>query len=134
MSGSWRKEVISVPSDKAPVTRIKSSAHAVRVGPMVFVTGQSGRHLGEDAYSDDPAEQARQTILNLKAILEESGSSLENVIKRTVIVSDMDKYALMRPVIESYFTSPVASTTIQANFVHDQKVIEIDLIAVVDEA
>ena len=133
MDPKWRKQVISLPPDKAPVTRIKSSAHAVRVGPMVFVTGQSGRHLGEDAYSDDPAEQVEQTILNLKAILEEAGSSLENVIKRTVIVSDMDKYAEMRPVIERYFTSPVASTTIQANFVHDTKVVEIELVAVVDE-
>ena len=132
---SWRKQVVTVPADKAPVTRIKSSAHAVRVGPLVFVTGQSGRHLGEDNYSDDPAEQVEQTILNLKAILEESGSSLENVIKRTVIVSDMDKYALMRPVIERYFSaSPVASTTIQAAFVHDTKVVEIEVVAVVDEA
>jgi 2-iminobutanoate/2-iminopropanoate deaminase len=135
MSRTWTKEVIMAPADKVPEVRIKSSAHAVRVGPLVFVTGQSGRHPGEgiDNYSEDPAEQTRQTLENIKGILEASGTSFENVVKRTIIVSDAAQYSQMRPVVESYFTSPCASTTIEGRFIWPNKVIEIEVVAVVPE-
>ena len=48
MAKGWSKSVISAPPERAPRTRGRTSAHAVRVGPLVFVTGQSGRRPGED--------------------------------------------------------------------------------------
>ncbi len=134
MSSSWKKEIIRAPSDRAPATRTPASAHAVRVGPLVFVTGQSGRQPGgADNYSDDPAEQARQTMENIKAILEEAGTSLEHAIKRTVIVGHPSMLPKIRPVLESYFTSPVASTTLQGCLMREEKVLEVEVIALVPE-
>jgi 2-iminobutanoate/2-iminopropanoate deaminase len=133
MSRSWKKKIIDVPAGRLPQPRIRSTAPAVRVGPLLFVTGQSGRHLGgEDAYSADPAEQARQTMENIRAILEEAGTSFENVVKRTIFVKDPALYDAMRPVVDGYFPSPVASTTVQTGFLRD-KMIEVEVIAVIPD-
>jgi 2-iminobutanoate/2-iminopropanoate deaminase len=133
VSRSWRKQVIQPPPSKLPAPRIKSTGSAVRVGPLLFVSGQSGRNVGaSDDYSPDPAEQARRTMENIKVILEEAGTSFDNVVKRTIYIKDPVLYAKMRPVVDSYFPSPVASTSVQTGFLHD-KLIEIEVIAVVPD-
>ena len=134
MTRSWKKKVITVPESRLPAPRIRSTAPAIQVGPLLFVTGQSGRNLGgADAYSSDPAEQARQTLENVGAILAEAGTSFANVVKRTIYVKDPALYDAMRPVVDSYFPSPVASTTLQTGFLRD-KMIEIEVIAIVPDA
>jgi 2-iminobutanoate/2-iminopropanoate deaminase len=133
MAKSWRKTVISAPESRVPRTRGPASAHAVSVGPFVFVTGQSGRRPGEDGYVADPAEHARQTMENIKGILEAAGSSFENVIKRTVHVANAKAHEKMRAVIESYFTSPVASTTLQGGLMRDDMLLEVEVVAVVPD-
>jgi 2-iminobutanoate/2-iminopropanoate deaminase len=133
MSRTWKKEVVEVPADRLPQPRIRSTAPAIRAGPLLFVTGQSGRNLGGvDAYSSDPAEQARQTMENIRAILEHAGTSFDNVVKRTIFVKDPALYDAMRPVVDGYFPSPVASTTIQTGFLRD-KMIEVEVIALVPD-
>lgn len=133
MSRSWKKRIVRVPESRLPAPRIKSTASAIRVGPLLFVSGQSGRNPGGvDAYSADPATQARQTMENIKTILEEAGSGLEHVVKRTIFIKDPELYGAMRPVVDGYFPSPVASTSVQTGFLHD-KLIEIEVIAVVPD-
>jgi 2-iminobutanoate/2-iminopropanoate deaminase len=133
MTRSWKKEIVRLPESKLPPPRIKSTASAVKVGPFLFVSGQSGRNLGgTDDYSPDPAEQARLTMENIGTILKEAGTSFENVIKRTIFVKDPALYGAMRPVVDGYFPSPVASTTVQTGFLHD-KYIEVEVIAVVPD-
>ena len=131
MAESWRKTVISAPESRVPRTRGPASAHAVSVGPFIFVTGQSGRRPGEDGYVSDPAEHARQTMENIKGILEAGGSSFENVIKRTVHVANAKAHEKMRAVIESYFSSPVASTTLQGGLMRDDMLLEVEVVAVI---
>ena len=129
----WRKELVHVAADRLPQPRIASTVPAVRVGPFLFISGQSGRHVGgQDAYSEDPAEQARQTMENIRTILEAAGSSFEHVIKRTIFVRDAELYGAMRPVVDGYFTSPVASTSVQTGFLHD-KFIEVEVLAIVPD-
>jgi len=133
MAKSWRKTVISAPESRVPRTRGPASAHAVSVGPFVFVTGQSGRRPGEDGYVSDPAEHARQTMENIKGILESAGTSFEHVIKRTVHVANAKVHEKMRPVIEKYFTTPVASTTLQGGLMRDDMLLEVEVVAVVPD-
>jgi 2-iminobutanoate/2-iminopropanoate deaminase len=129
----WKKEIVRVPETRLPAPRIRSTAPAIRVGPLLFVTGQSGRNVGgEDAYSPDPAEQARRTMENIRVILEEAGTSFDNVVKRTIFVEDPALYDAMRPVVDGYFPSPVASTTVQSGFLRD-KMIEVEVIALIPE-
>ena len=89
---AWKKEVIRLQGGLQ--TRVPSSAHAVRFGPIVFVTGQSGRRPMSDGpeYSDDPVEQARQCLDNIGRILEGAGTSFENVLKRTIFIRDRREY------------------------------------------
>jgi 2-iminobutanoate/2-iminopropanoate deaminase len=126
-----RKEVIK--ADRAPVTRGPTSAHAVRAGSLLFVTGQSGRRPGEDGYVADPAGHARQTMENVKAIVEAGGSSMDNVVKRTVIVKNPAVYDQMKSVIESYFPSPVASTTLQGGLMRDDMLLEVEVVALIPD-
>jgi 2-iminobutanoate/2-iminopropanoate deaminase len=132
MASRWKKEIVR--AEGAPVTRMPSSAHGVRIGPLLFVTGQSGRRPGEDGYVADPAEHARQTMENVKAIVEAGGSSMDNVIKRTVIVKNTAVYEQMRPVVESYFPSPVASTHLWGGLSRDDMLLEVEVIAFVPDA
>jgi len=127
---AWKKEVIRVPESAVRPTRVGSSAHAVRFGPLLFVTGQSGRRLDGPEYSTDPVEQARQCLDNIGAILREAGVSFEQVLKRTIIIRDRYEYDVIRPVIEEYFLSPVASSIIECGLLRDeQKALEIEVIA-----
>jgi 2-iminobutanoate/2-iminopropanoate deaminase len=130
MADDWKKTVVLASESRVPRTRGPASAHAVSVGPLIFVTGQSGRRPGEDGYVSDPAEHARQTMENIKGILEAAGSSFENVIKRTVHVANAKTHEKMRPIIESYFTSPVASTTLRGGLMRDDMLLEVEVVAV----
>jgi 2-iminobutanoate/2-iminopropanoate deaminase len=127
---AWKKEVIRAPASAVRPTRVSSSAHAIRFGPLLFVTGQSGRRLEDPEYSADPVEQARQCLDNIGAILREAGSSYEHVLKRTIIIRDRNEYDAIRPVVDEYFVSPVASSIIESGLLRDeQKVLEIEVIA-----
>lgn len=131
---AWQKEVVRAPSDVVRPTRVESSAHAIRFGPLLFVTGQSGRRLEDPEYSTDPVEQARQCLDNIGAILREAGSSYQHVLKRTIIVRDRNEYSAIRPVVEEYFVSPVASSILECGLLRDeQKVLEIEVIAAVPD-
>jgi 2-iminobutanoate/2-iminopropanoate deaminase len=131
---AWKKEVIRAPASVVRPTRVGSSAHAIRFGPLLFVTGQSGRRLEDPEYATDPVEQARQCLDNIGAILREAGSSYEQVLKRTIIVRDRNEYAAVRPVVEEYFVSPVASSIIESGLLRDeQKALEIEVIACIPD-
>jgi 2-iminobutanoate/2-iminopropanoate deaminase len=126
---TWTKEVIRLEGDALP-TRVPSSAHAVRFGPLLFVTGQSGRRQGTPEYDDDPVAQARQCLDNIGKILTGSGTSFENVLKRTIVIRNRAEYDAIRPVIDEYFPSPVASMIVEAGLLRDEhKAIEIEVIA-----
>ena len=132
MSARWRKRVVQ--AEGAPTVLASTSAHAVRVGPLLFVTGQTGRKPDGSGYAPEPAEQARQALENVSAIVHAGGSSMRNVVKRTVFVRDAQTYGLMKPVIESYFPSPVASTTVCGSLLNENALVEIEVVAVVDDA
>jgi 2-iminobutanoate/2-iminopropanoate deaminase len=75
--------------------------------------------------------ETRQTIENLKTILEAAGSSLEKVIKTTVYLKNMNDFAAMNAVYAEYFgeESP-ARTTTQAAALPKNALVEIDAIAI----
>ncbi|MBV9324949.1 MAG: hypothetical protein JO352_14295 [Chloroflexi bacterium] len=126
---SWTPEVIT--ASGAPAPRGPTSAHAVRVGPLLFVTGQSGRRPGEDAYLVDAREHARQTMENVKAIVEAGGSRMDLVVKRTIVARDFDLYRQVIDVIESYFPRPVASTSLRGGLMLEDMLLEVEVVAAV---
>ena len=104
---------------------------AVVVGDLVFVSGQgpADPKTGE-IVRGDISEQMKTTVENIRIILEGAGSSLENVVKVTVYLSDMDQFSEMNELYKEYF-GPVypARTTIQAGRLPLDIDIEIDVIA-----
>ena len=104
---------------------------AVVIGALVFVSGQGSLDpkTGE-IVRGDITEQMKITVENIRIILEGAGSSLKNVVKVTVYLSDMDLFSQMNELYKEYF-GPVypARTTIQAGRLPFDIDIEIDVTA-----
>jgi 2-iminobutanoate/2-iminopropanoate deaminase len=87
---------------------------AVRVGNMLYLSGQLGNRPGTRELADTGiAGQTRQALDNVKALLSTAGSSLERVVKCTVFLVDIKDYAKMNEVYATYFPKdPPARSTV----------------------
>jgi len=87
---------------------------AVRVGNMLYLSGQIGNRPGTRELADTGiAGQTRQALDNVKALLASAGSSLERVVKCTVFLVDIKDYAAMNTVYATYFPKdPPARSTV----------------------
>ena len=77
---------------------------AVRVGNLLFVSGQMGTNDKTEIVSGGIEAETRQTIANMKSILERHGSSLDRVVKCTVMLADMKEWPAMNKVYVEHFT------------------------------
>ena len=77
-------------------------AEAVRVGNMLYLSGQLGDSAGKIVPGGIEAE-TRRTLENIKAALERNGSSLDNVVKCTAMLADMSEWPAMNAVYATYF-------------------------------
>jgi 2-iminobutanoate/2-iminopropanoate deaminase len=124
------KEIIS--TENAPGA-IGPYSQAVKTGNLVFVSGQIPIDPATGQFvSEEVAEQTEQVFKNLRAVLEAAGSSLENVVKTTVFLADMNDFAAMNEVYGKFFTAdyPARATVQAARLPRDARV-EIDCIALV---
>lgn len=104
----------------------------VRVGNLVFVSGQVPMRPGSSAAPDGIEAQTRVVLENIRAVLAEAGADLGNVVKTTVFLTDMADFPAMNRVYGSYFDEdPPARSTIEVKLAVDVKV-EIEAIAVVE--
>lgn len=78
-------------------------SEAVRVGNMLYLSGQIGIDNLKKLVSGGIAEETRQTMENIKTTLECYGSSLDHVVKVTVMLADMSEWAEMNKVYVMYF-------------------------------
>lgn len=79
-------------------------SEAVRVGHMLYLSGQVGNPPGESAVVPGGIQaETRQTMENIKAVLERYGSSLDRVVKCTVMIDDMAEWPAMNEVYAPYF-------------------------------
>ncbi len=82
-------------------------SEAVRVGHMLYLSGQIGTLPGTMTLVEGGIEaETRQTMDNIRAVLERYGSSLERVVKCTVMVADMNEWPALNTVYVEYFTGP----------------------------
>ena len=106
-------------------------SQAVIEGDFIFVAGQGPINpvTGERERGDVRAETKR-TFENLRAILEAAGSSLDHVVKCNVYLRDIDDFAAMNEVYQTFFSAPFpARTTIQAGALPGGIAVEIECIA-----
>lgn len=79
-------------------------SQAITADGVVFVSGQLGMAGGELA-ADAPG-QARLALENMRSILEAAGASMEDVVKTTVLLADMNDFAAVNAVYAEFFTEP----------------------------
>ena len=104
-------------------------SHAVIANGFVFVSGQGPADPATNVVSDGFADQVRQTIRNLRIILQGAGADLSDVVKVNAYLSDVTRFPEYNDVYKEFFPEgPPARTTVGCQLVGIQ--IEIDCIAV----
>lgn len=122
------KQVIN--TEKAPKA-IGPYSQAVQVNGFLFVSGQLPIDVATGEFAgSDIAGQTRQSLENVKCILEKAGMSLTDVVKTTVFLQDMNDFAAMNQVYSEYFADecPARAAVQVARLPKDAKV-EIEVIA-----
>lgn len=123
-----KREVIS--TDGAPAA-IGAYSQAVKAGDLVYISGQIPMTPAGELITGDVSEQTRQSLENLKAILEESGSSLEDTIKVNIYASDMDNFGAINDVYSEYFTTePPARAFVEVAGLPKDVDVEISAVAI----
>ncbi len=122
------KKIIS--TDKAPAA-IGPYSQAVKTGSLIFVSGQIpiDPQTGEFV-SGGVAAQTRQDLVNMKAILEAAGSSMDRVVKCTVLLADMNDFGEMNAVYQEFFSdNPPARAAFSVKGLPKGALVEIEAIA-----
>ncbi|VEJ09811.1 RidA family protein [Actinobacillus delphinicola] len=120
-------------TEKAPAA-IGPYVQAVEAGNMLYTSGQIPVDPATGTVSDDIATQARQSLENIKAIVEEAGLAVRDIIKTTIFVKDLNDFATVNEVYQAFFSAnkhpsfPARSCVEVARLPKDVK-IEIEAIA-----
>ena len=122
------KKVIS--TTKAP-SAIGPYSQAIQVGNIVYTSGQIPIDPTTGVFVEGGIkEQTRQSLLNVKAILEEAGLTMANVVKTTVFMADMNDFADMNAVYAEFFTEPYpARSAVAVNTLPKEALVEIEVVA-----
>ena len=124
------KAIIS--TDRAPAA-IGPYAQAVRTGGLVITSGQLPIDPATGAFPEGIQAQTRQSLTNVRAILEEAGLTMDAVLKTTVFLSDMNNFGAMNEVYASFFTegSYPARSAVEVARLPKDALVEIEVIAAV---
>jgi len=122
------KEIVS--TKNAPGA-VGPYSQAVKYGSMVYTAGQIALDPGTGQIVEGGIkEQTHQVFANLKAVLEAAGTSLENVIKTTVFIVDMDKFGEVNEVYANYFTCDFpARSCVEVSRLPKGALVEIEVVA-----
>ena len=121
------KKIIS--TQNAPAA-IGPYSQAVRHGDTLYVSGQLPLNPETKKMDDDVSAQTEQSMNNIKAILQEAGSSMENVIRCGIFVTDLADFATVNEMYASFFEGDYpARATVQVAALPLGAKVEIDAIA-----
>jgi 2-iminobutanoate/2-iminopropanoate deaminase len=122
-------------SSKLPTPAgIFSSGVKVPAGQLIFVSGQVARNAaGEIVGNGDTRAKTRQTLENVKAVLEVAGASMDDIVKVTVFVTDVSHFKAIHEVRGEYFRHDFpASTLVEVkSLVSSDLMIETEAVAVI---
>ena len=125
------KKVIN--TTQAP-SAIGPYSQAIQVGNLVYTSGQIPIDPATGAFVEGGIkEQTRQSLRNIKAILEEAGLTMANVVKTTVFMADMNDFADMNAVYAEFFTESFpARSAIAAKSLPKGALVEIEVVATIE--
>ena len=100
------------------------------VGNLVFTSGQIAINPATgNVEATDIEGQTHQVCKNLKAVLEEAGSSLENAVKTTCFLADMGDFAAFNGIYGEYFTGKPARSCVAVKALPKNVLVEVEVIA-----
>ena len=123
-----RTEQAPAPFQGAPYSQ------AIKANGLVFVSGQLALVPGgKELVTGGIAEQTEQVLANLRAILEAAGSSLEQIVKTTVFLQNLDDFGGMNEVYARHIGSvPPARSTVEVAKLPSGALVEIEAVALLD--
>tara|TARA_B100002052_G_scaffold278631_1_gene285156 strand:+ start:399 stop:788 length:390 start_codon:yes stop_codon:yes gene_type:complete len=104
------------------------------VGNLVFTSGQIPLNIDGEIIKNNFELECKQVLTNLEAILLESGSCLENIIKLTVYLTDLNKFGILNDIFKEYFDKHLpARSTIEVSNLPMNARIEIEAIGLIND-
>jgi 2-iminobutanoate/2-iminopropanoate deaminase len=124
------KEIVRTEEAPAPFQGAPYS-QAIKANGFVFVSGQLSLRPGEkELTGGDVASQTEQVFANLRAILTEAGTSLDNLVKTSVFLQNLDDFAAMNEVYARHVGDrPPARSTFEVAKLPSGALVEIEAIA-----
>ncbi len=118
-----------IATEKAPGA-IGPYSQAIDCGPFVFASGQIPIDPATGNIPEGITEQTRQSLSNVKAILEAAGLTMDNVVKTTVFMADMNDFTAMNAVYAKAFSAPFpARSAVAVRTLPKNVLVEIEVIA-----
>jgi 2-iminobutanoate/2-iminopropanoate deaminase len=107
-------------------------SQAVVLNGMVYTSGQIALTPDGQMLEDVVSIQTKQVLKNLEAVLVEAGSSLQNVVKTTIFIADMDDFATINEIYaEAFGSHKPARSTVAVKTLPKNALVEIDAVALV---
>ena len=122
----------TISTDNAPAA-IGPYSQAVRIGDLLFTSGQIALLPNGELLEGDVAAQTEQVMKNLQAVLEAGGSSLANAVKCTCFLNDMADFGTINEVYGRFFEGePPARSAVEVARLPKDVLIEIEAVALVE--
>ncbi|PNR90745.1 endoribonuclease L-PSP [Petrotoga sp. HWH.PT.55.6.1] len=120
---------IAIKTKNAP-SAIGPYSQAIKIGNLIITSGQIPFTAEGKLVSDDIKDQTRQSLTNIKKILEETGLSMDKIVKCTLFIQDMNEMAAINEVYQEFFTEPYpARSAVEVARLPKDVKIEIEAIA-----
>ncbi|MBK51635.1 MAG: reactive intermediate/imine deaminase [Gammaproteobacteria bacterium] len=123
-------------SDKQEINTVNAPAaigpysQAIKTGSLLFCSGQIPLDpITMEIVSEDIGEQAHQVFLNLSALAEAAGTSLDDAVKLTIFLTSLDDFAVVNEIMSKYFSLPFpARATIEVSALPKDAHVEVEAI------
>ena len=118
-----------IKTNKAPAA-LGPYSQGIIMGSTVFTSGQVGINPANGEVAPDIEGQARQVLQNVKAVLEAGGAKMDDVVKTSVFVKNMDDFAKVNEIYAEFFTEPYpARSCVEVARLPKDMLVEIEEIA-----
>lgn len=130
-SNFTKKSNMKVISTKKAPAAIGPYSQAIQVENLLYTSGQIPIDPATGVFVEGGIkEQTRQSLMNVKAVLEEAGLEMGNVVKTTVFMADMNDFADMNSVYAEFFTEPYpARSAVAVKTLPKGALVEIEVVA-----